>query len=138
MNDDLNKSLERLHDKQDAQTEKLTSLEISISKQQFALEAYMKQSDRMAEELGKMNDNMSIYNAELKVHIAGVIELKEQNRLMREDIKLRSADVESRLIVVEKPIGWFKAAGNGLKWAAPILAAVVTAVLGILKLMGRI
>lgn len=149
MTQDLKDSLSALHDKQDLQTEKLGSLELALSKQQFALETYVKHSDKMTSELEKMNDNLTTYNAELKVHIAGVIELKEQNRLMREeirqrdeamDLRLKERDelINSRLSFAEKPILWFKSTGDFLKWAAPVGAGIVTVVLGILKIMGKI
>lgn len=138
MNDALRKSLERLHDKQDTQTEKISALEVSSAKQEAALATYMKQSDRMAGELSKLNENMAVYNAELKVHIAGVIELKEMNRLMRIENTQRETLMDARMTQAEKPIGWFRAASNGLKWAAPILAAVVSIILGVLKLLGKI
>lgn len=138
MNDALRKSLDRLHEKQDAQTEKISALEVTSARQEATLDSYTRQSDRMASELSKLNENMAVYNAELKVHIAGVIELKEMNRLMRIENDQRQALMEARMKQAEKPIGWFTAAKNGLKWAAPIFGAVAAIAGLILKMLGKI
>lgn len=138
MNEALKKSLERLHIKQDHQTEKISALEITVAKQEVSMDSYMRQSDRMASELQKLNENMAVYNAELKVHIAGVVELKEMNRLMREENRLQAALLDERLKVAELPIGWLRTAGKILKWAAPIAAAGAGVAGLILKLMGKL
>lgn len=124
MNDDVRKSLSDLHEKQDAQTEQINAVRIALGKQEVALDSYVKQSDRFAAELQEMNKNMSIYNAELKVHIAGVVELKEQNRLMREEIRQRDFMIDNRLKIAEKPIEWARATGKVLAWVGGIATAV--------------
>ena len=123
MNDDFARSLETLHDKQDQQTEKLTELQVCVAKQEASIESFSSQSDRMWRELNSMNKNLANYNAELKVHIAGVMELKEQNRLMREEIKQRDTLISNRLEVAEKPIKWAATTFFYLKWAATIITS---------------
>lgn len=123
MSDDVKSMLELLHKKQDSQTEKLNDLSISVAKQEVLSDNYAKQSDKMAEELRKMNEHMAVYNAELKVHIAGVLELKEQNNLMRTDIQKRDEILNARLEVAERPIKWFETTYKWMKW----LGAVGTA-----------
>lgn len=137
MNLSVKKSLEQLHSKQDEQTEKLIGVELTITKQQLAMDSYMKQSDRMASELQKMNENMVTYNSELKVHIAGVIELKEQNRLMREEIKQRDSMINSRLEIAEKPIQWAQTTGKIFKWVG-IVATSITAIAGVIALIVKL
>jgi hypothetical protein len=136
--DEVKRSLRELHEKQDRQTDKLSEFEISIIKQELASETYIKQSDRMAEELRKMNDNLAVYNAELKVHIAGVLELKEQNRLMKEEIKQRDVMINERLDIAEKPIKWATTTATYLKWSAGIITALTTIGAVVAKLLGLV
>jgi uncharacterized coiled-coil protein SlyX len=138
MSSELKKSLDRLHEKQDQQTEKISALEVTVAKQEVNMDSYMRQSDRMAAELAKLNENMAVYNAELKTHIAGVLELKEMNRLTKEEIKQRDIIINERLIIAEKPITWLIATWNFLKGAAPIIAAIAAIVTIILKITGVI
>lgn len=137
MSDGLKQSLDRLHEKQDEQTTKISALEVTVAKQEVNMDAYMRQSDRMATELQKLNLNMAEYNAELKVHIAGVIELKEMNKLLREDIRQRDQLINSRLEVAEKPINWAITTWHFLKSAAPIVAAIAAVAGIVLKMTGR-
>jgi ABC-type multidrug transport system fused ATPase/permease subunit len=122
MSDDVKDllSLAALHVKQDEQTHKLNSLEIAVAKMEIILSVSTKQSDAATEntqtELRRMNDNMSEYNLELREHIAGVNELKEQNRLIREEIKLKDSEINQRLKTAERPIEWIATTFVYLKW----------------------
>ena len=120
MSDRLKESLDRLHEKQDIQTEKLTSLEVSLSRQETALQIYAKHTNATSIELNKVNENMAVYNSELTTHIAGVMELKEQNKLIREEIKQRDIQLSDRLKVIEKPVQWTLLTGKFLAWFASI------------------
>ncbi len=136
MSQDLKKSLDMLHEKQDSQTEKLNSLTIAVHKQETALEAYIRQSDRMAEELQKMNENMAVYNAELKIHIAGVVELKEQNRLMREENRQRDHLMSARIEIAELPIKWIQTTGKIAVWVGGIATALTAVGAMVAKALG--
>ncbi len=149
MNADLKKSLDRLHEKQDGQSADISALKVAVGKQEAQMDAYVKQSDRMATELGRINENLAVYNAELKVHVAGVMELREQNRLMREEnnqraeqLRLeqskRDAEITSRLDIAEKPIIWLRTTWRVLKAVGPIVAAVATAIVFVLQVLGVI
>jgi len=137
MSDDVKRSLSDLHEKQDQQTDKLVSLEVAMGKNEAALAQYIRQSDRMAGELKEMNKHLSEYNSELKVHIAGVIELKEQNRLMREANEQREKITNARFETLETPHRWAKFTGKLFAWIGAA-ATAVTAIVGLaMWLAGR-
>jgi chromosome segregation ATPase len=138
MSEDVRHSLARLHDKQDEQTAKLTSLEVTVAKQDASIESYVRQTDKMSQELSRLNDNMSVYNTQLQLHIAGVLELKEQNRLMREEIKQRDVLINSRLEIAEKPIEWATFTFKVIKWSAAVIGGLATALGLALKFLGKI
>ena len=137
MSEDLKISLERLHEKQDEQTTKISALEVTTAKQEANMDNYMRQSDRMAEELRKLNENMAVYNAELKIHIAGVMELKEMNRLMNVANQQREDMMNDRMAAIEKPRVWISTLLSAIKWSAPIIAALAAVAGLILKMMGK-
>ena len=137
MSEDLKISLERLHEKQDEQTTKISALEVTTAKQEANMDNYMRQSDRMAEELRKLNENMAVYNAELKIHIAGVMELKEMNRLMNVANQQREDMMNDRMAAIEKPRVWISTLLSAIKWSAPIIAALAAVAGLILNMMGK-
>lgn len=123
MSDDTKVLLELLHKKQDSQTEKLEDLAISVARQEVQTDNYTKQSDRMAEELREMNKHLSVYNSELRVHIAGVLELKEQNNLIRQQIAQRDVEIREKLEIAERPIIWFETTYKWAKWVGAFATA---------------
>lgn len=135
MDESLKSSLESLHEKQDQQTEKLTKLEVELATQKTLLDVYSKDQHVTASELAKINERLLEYNHELKLHIAGVQELKAQNSLIREELKLRDTEIKMRLDEAEKPIKWVQQTGTVVKWVAGFLTAV-TAIYAALKGFG--
>jgi hypothetical protein len=127
----VKEQLSRLHHKQDAQTDKLGAIEVSVAKQQVMLEAHNVQFDRVVSEMAAMNKNVAEYNKELAVHIAGVMELKEQNRLMRTEIAQRDEIMGKRLDIAEKPIIWFKSTAKYLLW----IGGAASGILAVIKLL---
>jgi ABC-type multidrug transport system fused ATPase/permease subunit len=115
MADDVKPLVELLHKKQDAQTEKLNELAISVAKQEVIVDQFAKQADRTSDELSKLNGHMANYNAELRVHIAGVAELKAMHSTMKQDIEEREKATNARLEVAEQPAKWAAAAAHIMK-----------------------
>jgi chromosome segregation ATPase len=124
MDESVKSSLQSLHEKQDQQTEKLTKLEIDLATQKTILDIYSKDQSATALELSKINQRLLEYNHELKLHIAGVNELKLQNSLIREELKQRDIEIQMRLGQAEKPIEWIQQTGTVVKWVAGLLTAV--------------
>ena len=72
-------------------------------------EAHLKQDEGFYEEVKGMakgmvaiSERLGDYNTQLQIHIAGVNELKEQTKMMREDRIQATKIYESRLEAVEK------------------------------------
>lgn len=134
----LNKSLASLHEKQDIQTESLNEMKSDLVTQKILLGVYTKQQDKIADQITavdkKLDEKLSEYNYQLKIHIQGVQELKTQNQLIRTEIEQRDKEWSTRLEVAEKPIKWLETTGNMLKWIGGISAALAS-LYGFLKLL---
>jgi septal ring factor EnvC (AmiA/AmiB activator) len=119
-----------LHQKQDKQSEEITGIRIEQGKFETLLAGHIKQDEIMASEIAKNNEKLAEYNSQLAVHIAGVTQLKEQNKLIREEMAQRDVLIGQALapLTVAKHIG---------KWAS-WLGGFVTLAAGILKLLGKI
>lgn len=134
----VKEQLTKLHHKQDSQTDKLGQIEVSVAKQQVMLESHNVQFDRIVAEMATTNKNMAEYNKELAVHISGVMELKEQNRLMRTEIAQRDlilngqlTEMKASIESAQKPFDWIK---TTLKYLA-LVGSAIGGILGLLKLM---
>jgi flagellar motor switch protein FliM len=95
--------LEKIDEKQDAQSEHLTALRIDVSEQKAAFEAHLKQDEVMYRKISDMDEKLGEYNKHLAVHIAGVQELRKINQTLKEEFLSSNKNIEDRLEKVEEP-----------------------------------
>lgn len=135
----INKSLNSLHDKQDCQTEAINEMKSELTTQKVLLDVYTRQQEKIADQLTivdkKLDEKLTEYNYQLRIHIQGVQELKTQNELIRTEIDQRDKEWGSRLEIAEKPIKWIHMTGVVVKWVGAIAAAIAS-IYGFLKLFG--
>lgn len=134
-NDSIYNSLALLHDKQDEQTENIHQVKTELATQKVILDIYTKQQEQIANQLTSVNERLTEYNHQLKVHIQGVQELKAQNQLIREEISIKEKEWSTRIDMAEKPIKWIESTVKVSKWIGAIAAAIAS-IVGFLKLIG--
>jgi hypothetical protein len=104
-----------------------------------SLNTILKQNEDIENGLADANEKLSDYNTQLQIHIQGVLQLKEMNQLLREEIKIfrEKTDVEvkeinARLQSVEVPFKWADTTANFAEKAFTILKfiALLTVIFG--------
>lgn len=133
----LENSLLLLHEKQDEQTQSLHEMKTELATQKVILDIYTKQQEQITTQLTSVNERLTEYNHQLKVHIQGVQELKIQNQLIRDEISIKDKEWSSRLEIAEKPIKWAEHTATTIKWIG-VAATAIGSIGGILKLIGLI
>ena len=131
-NKEIKESISKIDEKQD-------HLEHQLVKTHTLLEVHIegdsllhKKIASIQDELKVTNQHLSEYNAQLAVHIAGVMELKKANELFREQIDLYKKDSEIRLKKLEAPHIWAEETRKYARWLYYI-AAGVTVIFSFIK-----
>lgn len=108
MSDD--KTLDRIIDKVDKIQEDLYSIKLDMAQHRAIFEEHLKSDEQMAESIGfieghlsRIDSLLSAYNDQLIIHIAGVHELKEANRIERDKLEAYRANVDRTLEELKKP-----------------------------------
>lgn len=88
---------------------KLDDLRDETVRLRTSFEAHLKQDEQFYTEVrdivkgqGVMADRLGDYNTQLQIHIAGVNELKEQTKIMRDERELIRAEYNARLKLLEE------------------------------------
>lgn len=95
--------LVRLDEKADRNKEDMSEVKERTAKLEATFDQHMKQDEKMQDELSKYNTHLTEYNAELKVHIAGVQELRRANDLSERQQAEKMAALAKRIDDVEAP-----------------------------------
>lgn len=108
MSDD--KTLDRVIDKVDKIQEDIYSIKLDMAEHRAIFEEHLKSDESMADSveaieghLSKIDSLLSVYNDQLVIHIAGVHELKEANRIERDKLEAYRANVDRTLEELKKP-----------------------------------
>lgn len=83
--------------------------------------------------LGNVSSHLEVYNSELKVHIAGVQELRTTNNLLRQYIEQEKLaytqhmkELDEQIKDAGAPVRWIKAIASAAIWISAIGAALGT------------
>jgi len=120
-------TLERLLNKVDALQDDVYEVRTDLQLQKVLIEDQIEQHTEVANCIGRMDKNLEKldilvgeYNKELQIHIAGVLELREANRIEREKLDMHKTLVAAQMADLQKPI----IVAKGLAWLAGIAATV--------------
>lgn len=130
-------SANKIYDRMNELLDKHHELELHIVQTNATLEAHFRQDEKVAdaiqkiaEELHLTNEKLSEYNSELKIHIAGVGELRRANEifseqldLIRQSLELQKKEFEARFSNLEKPRIWLAQTGSYAKWIGAVTGA---------------
>lgn len=103
------------------------------------LSRILEKNEIIESELTQANSKLADYNTQLQIHIQGVIQLKEMNQLLREEIKIfrektdaEVKEINSRLADVETPFKWINTTSSFAEKAFTILkfAAIIAVLFG--------
>jgi uncharacterized membrane-anchored protein YhcB (DUF1043 family) len=115
--------------------------DITLSRLEDHFEQDARNLENITRSLESVYKQLDVYNRELEIHIAGTMELKETNRLLREQIsierqstdatienlrsqmELQRKEVQSRMDSAEAPMKWISQTGNILRFIASLSAA---------------
>lgn len=124
LNPDLKKIIEQL----EKQTDELIEIKISVARHEEILSSHVKHDEILD---ATIKSELKEYNQLLKEHIAGVMELRTQNALIRQEIEQRDQLLEAtlketniRLEVAERPIKWFQGTYLIMKWLGALGTAI--------------
>lgn len=157
LDEHLHKSHEKLSDKVDflyeeqpRSVDKIHELSNTLLKHDLKIETIDKDTDNHAkclEDLDEKIDEVEYNIVEVKnktedlgkqllVNIATVLELKEANLLIREEIEQRGILIEQSIQQVKEPIIWLKNTGAVAKWFAAF-ASLIAAIVGLISYLSR-
>ena len=122
-NSDFNFILNKLDNLSDGIHEIDKKSDITLTK----LEAHFKDDStnlhNITRSLELMGEQLTTYNKELNIHIAGVNELRRSNDLLEQTINIHKQELSERLSEVEAPLKWFKGTKKVATWIAALAAA---------------
>lgn len=129
--DAVTKSLDRLIDKVDDVQKDVYQVKIDMAEHKVLFNEHLEQDKQMYSSLNNIEDHMSKldmhlseYNKQLEIHIAGVNELRESNRIEKEKLELYKSELTRELAELRKPAIVMK----GILWIAGAVAAIGGAV----------
>ena len=155
MNDAIRRiddKIESVTDKLDKLSEKTSDIDKNLAEHKATFAEHAKQDERIQQDISTIKDevqstniHIAEYNAQLKIHIAGVDELRRSNDIFSQQLVLlqqgnsiqriesekRHEMYDARLKVAEQPIQWFVTTGKYLKWitvagsASAVIAGLV-------------
>lgn len=148
--DKLSDKVDYLYEEQPRSVDKLHELTNTILKHDLKLETIDKDTDNHAkcledldEKIGEVEFNVvevknkaEDINKQLLINIATVLELKEANRLIREELEQRSVLIEQSIQQVREPIVWLKNTGAVAKWFAAF-ASLIAAIIGLITYLSK-
>jgi len=139
--DDLSEKVQIVaHDQKEATDEHKIHERVSVETS-IMLKSHLKSDEDYQKEvehvLREINEKLIEYNMQLKIHIAGVNSIKEQNQLIRQENEQRDKMLDSRLEIAERPIKWVEGTGVLIKWIG-VIASVTAALFGALKYLGKL
>ena len=84
--------------------------------------------DNIVEQMGGQNTRLEVYNVELTKHIEGVELARESNRLLKEELDKRTADIEEKIGPIVTRFNNVSTVIRFLKGFAIFLAGLVGAI----------
>jgi len=125
---EIKRLLRNLTENQSKQSEDIVEIKVSVARQEEVLSGHTAHDELLD---GMIKEELNQYNSLLREHIAGVMELKTQNALIRQEISQRDQLIQSALVIhnerielAEKPIKWFQTTFFIMKWLAAAIAVV--------------
>lgn len=115
-----------LHEKQDSQSQAVSDVRVAQAEQKALFEAHTKQDEEMKKELNCYNSNLQEYNSELKIHVAGVQELKRIGDIREKEVNSAIEELAKRTTKLEAPRKFFSQLGNYIMDISKILIALAT------------
>ena|ERR1700676_1108311 len=101
--DEILSLLRDLNKKNDRQSEEIANVRVSQAKMEATFDQHMKQDEQMKCDLEKYNDHLENNTEQLKVHIAGVQELKRANDLSQKTQESVTQEINARITKLEAP-----------------------------------
>lgn len=98
-------------------------VDTTLAKLETHYEQDCKNLEMITASLGLVNDRLGEYNSSLQLHIQGVQEAQENNRILREELKVYKEEANKRLDKAEAPIKWLKTTQTVAMWITAIGAA---------------
>jgi septal ring factor EnvC (AmiA/AmiB activator) len=100
-----------------------TTSEVTLQKLENHFKEDSQNLENITKSLESVQEQLEVYNQELKIHIAGVNELRRNNDLLEKNILLNRQELEQRLSLTEAPIKWLKTTKSIALWITAVAAA---------------